>query len=67
MERQMGRAALILAILWIALFSLFQFDWPTVVETILIGVQLLVTTGLVFTGLPYIGYRFKRIKVNRQG
>ena len=67
MERQMGRAALILGILWVALFSLFQFDWPTVVETILIGVQLLVTIGLVFTGLPYIGYRFKRIKVNRQG
>ncbi|GEM_PF-4569704 len=43
MERQMGRAALILGILWIALFSLFQFDWSTVVETILIGVQLLVT------------------------
>ncbi|MGI1820738.1 hypothetical protein ACRPK6_00940 [Exiguobacterium sp. TRN 1102] len=43
MERQMGRTALILGILWIALFSLFQFDWSTVVETILIGVQLLVT------------------------
>ena len=67
MERQMGRAALILGILWIALFSLFQFDWPTVVETILIGIQLLVTIGLVFTGLPYIGYRFKRKRISREG
>ncbi|TCI36415.1 DUF2812 domain-containing protein [Exiguobacterium sp. SH4S7] len=66
-EGQMGKVALALLILWIGLFILLELDWSGLVETGLIMVQLLVTIGLVFTGLPYLGYLVKRKRLDRKG
>lgn len=59
-ERQMGRTALTFLVVWIGLLLLMQLDWSSVMATALFVVYLIITIGLIFTGLPYLGFLVKR-------
>ena len=64
-ERQMGKAALVCLLLSIGLMLLLQLDWSGTAEAIIWIVQTLVVIGLVFTGLPYLGFLAKRKRLER--
>ncbi|MCT4782006.1 MULTISPECIES: DUF2812 domain-containing protein [Exiguobacterium] len=64
-ERTMGRAALTLLIVWLGLWIIMQLDWSSVMATALLMVHLLITIGLIFTGLPYLGFLAKRKRMER--
>ncbi|MCC5891071.1 DUF2812 domain-containing protein [Exiguobacterium sp.] len=59
-ERQMGRAALTLLVVWLGFLLMLQLDWSSMIRTVIILVHLLITIGLIFTGLPYLGFLMKR-------
>lgn len=65
-EGQMGKAALTLLMVWIGFILLLQLDWSGPFEAAIWIAQLLVTIGLIFTGLPYIGYLVKRKRLDRK-
>lgn len=64
-ERTMGRAALTLLIVWLGLWIIMQLDWSSVMATALFMVHLLIMIGLIFTGLPYLGFLMKRKRMER--
>lgn len=65
-ERQMGRAALTFLVVWLGLLLLMQVDWSSVMATALFVVHLLITIGLIFTGLPYLGFLVKRKRMEHE-
>ncbi|WP_214708356.1 MULTISPECIES: DUF2812 domain-containing protein [unclassified Exiguobacterium] len=64
-ERAMGRGALICLVISIGLMLLLQLNWSGTAEAIIWIVQTLVVIGLVFTGLPYLGFLVKRKQLER--
>ncbi|MFN3364891.1 MAG: DUF2812 domain-containing protein [Exiguobacterium mexicanum] len=64
-ERQMGKAALVCLVISIGLMLLLQLSWSGTAEAIIWIVQTLVVIGLVFTGLPYLGFLVKRKRLER--
>ncbi|MFK3986828.1 DUF2812 domain-containing protein [Exiguobacterium mexicanum] len=64
-ERQMGKAALVFLVISIGLMLLLQLNWSGTAEAIIWIVQTLVVIGLVFTGLPYLGFLVKRKRLER--
>lgn len=64
-ERQMGKAALVCLVISIGLMLLLQLNWSGTAEAIIWIVQTLVVIGLVFTGLPYLGFLVKRKRLER--
>lgn len=64
-ERQMGKAALVFQVISIGLMLLLQLNWSGTAEAIIWIVQTLVVIGLVFTGLPYLGFLVKRKRLER--
>ncbi|KGI86535.1 hypothetical protein JY98_09935 [Exiguobacterium mexicanum] len=64
-ERQMEKAALVFLVISIGLMLLLQLNWSGTAEAIIWIVQTLVVIGLVFTGLPYLGFLVKRKRLER--
>ncbi|ERG67484.1 DUF2812 domain-containing protein [Exiguobacterium chiriqhucha] len=64
-ERTMGRGALICLLLFLGFVFMLQLDWPQTAEAIILVLQTLVVIGLVFTGLPYLGFLVKRKRLER--
>jgi hypothetical protein len=61
----MGRGALICLLLSLGFVFMLQLDWPQTAEAIILVLQTLVVIGLVFTGLPYLGFLVKRKRLER--
>lgn len=65
-ERQMGKLALPLLIIWIGLMALLSLNWSNFMENAILAIEMIVTVALVFTGLPYLGFLFKRKRFERK-
>lgn len=64
-ESQMGKAALVCLVISIGLMLLLQLNWSGMGEAMIWIFQTLVVIGLIFTGLPYLGFLVKRKRLER--
>lgn len=64
-ERPMGKAAFTCLMLFVGTLLLLRLDWSGTAEAIIWIIQMFVVVGLVFTGLPYLGFLIKRKRMER--